>query len=96
MPLRAWRGLGGCQHRAPLLHWLYRIATMACLKLIEVRARTPVPVGEVGDDGAVSHLQPYADRRLAADPAALLEHGRASRWRSSRHCSGYRRPSGRR
>ena len=32
--LRAWRGLSGFEGRAPLRHWLYRIATTTCLGMI--------------------------------------------------------------
>jgi RNA polymerase sigma-70 factor (ECF subfamily) len=71
--LRAWRGLGGFQHRAPLRHWLMRIATTTCLKAIDRRGRTPVTVN------GVSYLQPYPDRLLDqltdpdADPAAVVD-----------------------
>ena len=37
--LLAWRGLGGYQGRAPLRHWLYRITTTTCLKMIEPAGR---------------------------------------------------------
>ena len=71
--LHAWRGLPTYAARAPLRHWLYRIATTTCLKLIERRRRTPVSVGEI------SYLQPYPDRLLdqltdpGADPAAVVD-----------------------
>ena len=71
--LRAWRGLDGFQHRAPLRHWLMRIATTTCLKAIERRGRTPATAAEV------SYLQPYPDRLLDqladrdADPAAIVD-----------------------
>lgn len=71
--LRAWRGLPTFAGRAPLRHWLYRIATTTCLKLIERRRRTPVSVGEI------TYLQPYPDRLLdqltdpALDPAAVVD-----------------------
>jgi RNA polymerase sigma-70 factor, ECF subfamily len=70
--MRAWRHLGNYQREAPLRHWLYRIATNACLKIIEGRARRPSTVAEV------DYLQPYPDRPLNAlpvdaDPAAALE-----------------------
>jgi RNA polymerase sigma-70 factor (ECF subfamily) len=33
--LRAWRSLSSYQGRAPLLHWLYRIATTTCLMALQ-------------------------------------------------------------
>ena len=71
--LRAWRGLAGFEGRSPLLHWLYRITTTTCLKLIERRQRIPV------DDIDVAWLQPYPDALLDqltdhdADPAAIVD-----------------------
>jgi RNA polymerase sigma-70 factor (ECF subfamily) len=38
--LLAWRGLDGFQGRAPLRHWLYRVTTTTCLKVIRARARS--------------------------------------------------------
>jgi RNA polymerase sigma-70 factor (ECF subfamily) len=71
--VRAWRGLGRFEGRAPLLHWLYRIATTTCLKAIAARGRRPEPVGEV------SWLQPYPDHLLdqiaESDPALAAERG---------------------
>lgn len=55
--LRAWRGLGAFEPRAPLVAWLHRIATNVSLRMIERRRR----------DAAVeadSHLGPYPDRLL--------------------------------
>jgi RNA polymerase sigma-70 factor (ECF subfamily) len=37
--LAAWRGLGGFEGRSTLRAWLYRIATNACLRLIERRPK---------------------------------------------------------
>jgi RNA polymerase sigma-70 factor (ECF subfamily) len=71
--LSAWRGLDGFAGRAPLRHWLYRIATTTCLKMIHRRGRIPLPASEL------VHLQPYPDRLLEqltvndADPAAEIE-----------------------
>lgn len=70
--VRAWRHLGNYQRQAPLRHWLYRIATNSCLKIIERRAKLPSTVAEV------DYLEPYPDRLLDAmpadaDPAAALE-----------------------
>ncbi len=64
--LLAWRGLDTFQGRAPLRHWLYRITTTTCLKMIRARGRVPLPAGDL------VYLQPYPDRLLdqltAGDP----------------------------
>jgi RNA polymerase sigma-70 factor, ECF subfamily len=70
--VRAWRFLEGYQSRAPLRHWLYRIATTSSLKAIEARAKRPSTVAEI------DYLEPYPDRLLDAlpvdsDPAAVVE-----------------------
>ena len=72
--LRAWQGLGGFEGRAPLRHWLYRINTTTCLKMINRRARDPITTTL-----DVAWLQPYPDALLNqlpdsdADPAAIVE-----------------------
>jgi len=72
--LRAWRGLAGFEGAAPLRHWLYRITTTSCLKMINRRRRDPVTA--VAD---VAWLQPYPDALLDqltdrdGDPAAILD-----------------------
>jgi RNA polymerase sigma-70 factor, ECF subfamily len=72
--LRAWQSLGGYQERAPLRHWLYRITTTTCLKMINRRARDPLT-----NTVDVTWLQPYPDTLLdqltdpAADPAAIVD-----------------------
>jgi RNA polymerase sigma-70 factor, ECF subfamily len=71
--VRAWRGLPGYERRAPLRHWLMRIATTTCLKAIERRHRIPATTVEV------AWLEPYPDRLLDliadadADPAAIVD-----------------------
>ncbi|RVX43927.1 RNA polymerase sigma-70 factor (ECF subfamily) [Nonomuraea polychroma] len=66
--LRAWRGLGGYEGRAPLHHWLHKIATMACLRAVERRERLPAVHAEI------AHLQPYPDALLdELDPALVVE-----------------------
>src|SRR6201990_2051622 len=40
--LRAWRGIGRFEPRAPLSAWLYRIATNVCLRMLEQRGRAPI------------------------------------------------------
>jgi RNA polymerase sigma-70 factor, ECF subfamily len=71
--LLAWRGLAGFKRRAPLRHWLYRIATTTCLKVHAARARQPVSVADL------TYLSPYPDRLLDElpptddEPAASAE-----------------------
>ena len=70
--LRAWKALDTYEGRAPLRHWLYRISTTTCLKVLEGRARQPATIEEV------EHLEPYPDRLLDqlprdGDPAAEAE-----------------------
>jgi RNA polymerase sigma-70 factor (TIGR02960 family) len=70
--LRAWRALHTYEGRAPLRHWLYRIATTTCLKIRHGRARQPATGAEL------TYLQPYPDRLLdqlpaGGDPAAEVE-----------------------
>ena len=43
--LRAWRGLAGFEARSSLRSWLFRIATNACLNLIERRPALHLPMG---------------------------------------------------
>jgi RNA polymerase sigma-70 factor (ECF subfamily) len=59
--LRAWRGIGGFEPRAPLRAWLYRIATNVCLRMLEQPDRRAL-TGELGVD-------PYPDR-VAELPAS--------------------------
>jgi RNA polymerase sigma-70 factor, ECF subfamily len=77
--IRAWRSRAGFEGRASVRTWLYRIATNACLRMIENRDRRPLPsgLGAPGDDpGAplaaappeVPWLQPIPDALLRAEP----------------------------
>jgi RNA polymerase sigma-70 factor (ECF subfamily) len=72
--LHAWQGLSRFEGRAPLSHWLYRISTTTCLKMIERRERQPLTT-----PFEVAWLQPYPDALLDqitdrdADPAALTD-----------------------
>jgi RNA polymerase sigma-70 factor (ECF subfamily) len=72
--LRAWQGLGGFEGRAPLRHWLYRITTTTCLKIINRRTRDPITTAL-----DVAWLQPYPDALLDqltdldADPARIVD-----------------------
>ena len=80
--VRAWRSYGEFQGRSSLRTWLHAIATNACLRAIENRARRPLPsgLGGPGEDPGdlapvlpeVRWLQPVPDAlvRPAADPAA--------------------------
>jgi RNA polymerase sigma-70 factor, ECF subfamily len=43
--LRGWRGYEAFEDRASLRTWLYRIATNACLRALEHRARRMLPAG---------------------------------------------------
>ncbi|WP_202869869.1 RNA polymerase subunit sigma-70 [Kribbella caucasensis] len=71
--LRAWRRLDLFEGRAPLRHWLYRIATTTCLNMITARNRVPAGLSDV------PYLTPYPDQLLDqlpsvdADPAAVAE-----------------------
>src|SRR5262245_43439089 len=72
--LRAWRGLPGFASRSSLRTWLYRIATNACLDVIERRPsrRLPIDQGAPSDANADPGeplaesvwLEPYPDAYL--------------------------------
>jgi RNA polymerase sigma-70 factor (ECF subfamily) len=78
--LRAWRGREGFEARSSVRVWLHRIATNACLRALERRARLPLPsgLGAPAEDGNlpltqapgdVPWLEPAPDALLAEDPA---------------------------
>jgi RNA polymerase sigma-70 factor (ECF subfamily) len=78
--LRAWKNLGGFEGRSTVRSWLYRIATNACLDVLDGRPRRVLPhhlAGPVGPTDAapprtdVSWLQPFPDR--LAEPVAPSE-----------------------
>lgn len=73
--LRAWRGRAGFEGRSMVKTWLYRIATNACLDLLESKPhRLESLVGpQVADSYGVEWLQPYPDRLL--DEIASSEPG---------------------
>ena len=62
--VNAWRGLGAYEPHAPLIAWLYRIATNVALRMLERRGYPPDPVD--------LYLQPYPDRLL--EEASAVEH----------------------
>jgi RNA polymerase sigma-70 factor, ECF subfamily len=85
--LRAWRSFGAFEGRSSLRTWLYRIATNACLRALETRARRPLPSGlgapASDPDGPftspvpeVTWLEPFPDAMLPrggpADPASVV------------------------
>ncbi|WP_063712611.1 RNA polymerase subunit sigma-70, partial [Nocardia concava] len=86
--LRAWRGIGGFEGRSSVRHWLYKIATMACLTALEGRARRPLPSGlgapeddhrvtVAGREPSVPWLQPAPDALFGFDDPAAIVAGRA-------------------
>ncbi|NIO39566.1 MAG: sigma-70 family RNA polymerase sigma factor, partial [Burkholderiales bacterium] len=74
--LRAWRRLDTYAGRAPFRAWLYKIATNACLDVLDRRPKRTLPVAKVeaSDPGEplappISEpiwLEPYPDELLAA------------------------------
>src|SRR5215472_12664664 len=84
--LRAWRSYGDFEGKSSLRTWLYRIATNACIRALEVRSRRPLPSGLGGPsenpDGPVPvphldvpWLQPFPDAltgRGTDDPAVVV------------------------
>jgi RNA polymerase sigma-70 factor (ECF subfamily) len=80
--VRAWRSYDDFEGRASLRTWLYRIATNACLRALENRARRPLPSGLASSQeslnsptGDIAWLQPIPDALTAsttADPAATV------------------------
>ena len=75
--LRAWRGLPRFEGRSSLRSWLYKVATNACLRLIERRPRRVLPIdyGPEADphDGPGEPLvesvwvDPYPDAKLGLE-----------------------------
>jgi RNA polymerase sigma-70 factor, ECF subfamily len=64
--LRAWKGIGSYEPRAPIAAWLYRIATNACLRMLERRGRSGAPD---------RYLEPYPEQLVdgLGGPDAVAE-----------------------
>jgi len=64
--LRAWKGRTGFEGRSTVSTWLYRIATNACLDLIERESRRlqSVESPQATNSYKVDWIQPYPDRLL--------------------------------
>ncbi|MQA08611.1 MAG: sigma-70 family RNA polymerase sigma factor [Pseudonocardiaceae bacterium] len=71
--LRAWKNLGGFEGRSTLRAWLYRIATNACLDVLDGRAHRVLPHHRTGPSDPrtaqpmelrtdIPWLQPFPDR----------------------------------
>ncbi len=81
--LRGWRGYPAFEERAALRTWLYRIATTACLRALENRARRVLPAG-LGDGsidpdasldgnaGAHVWLEPIPDALMFETPETAV------------------------
>jgi RNA polymerase sigma-70 factor, ECF subfamily len=82
--LRGWRGYPAFEERAALRTWLYRIATTACLRALENRARRVLPAGLgdssidpdvslAGNAGAREWLEPIPDALMLETPTLTPE-----------------------
>jgi RNA polymerase sigma-70 factor, ECF subfamily len=82
--LRGWRGYSAFEERAALRTWLYRIATTACLRAMENRARRVLPAGlgtgsddpdvDLDGPGGTHHwLEPLPDT-LTPETAVTARH----------------------
>src|SRR5262245_44504036 len=79
--LRAWRGLSGFEGRSSFRSWLYKIATNACLKVIERRPKRVLPIDYSpaadphdgpGEPAAESvWLEPYPDEWIGLEDGPL-------------------------
>lgn len=66
--LNGWRGYQAFEERAALRTWLYRIATTACLRALQHRARRVLPAGVI--EGSID---PDIDLDAIAGPHEWLE-----------------------
>ncbi|HEX2133931.1 MAG TPA: RNA polymerase subunit sigma-70 [Actinophytocola sp.] len=71
--LRAWRRRETYAGRASVRAWLYRIATNACLDLLERRPRPSLPAPAETPPVAVPWLTPYPDALLPDEAAVSRE-----------------------
>jgi RNA polymerase sigma-70 factor (ECF subfamily) len=81
--LGAWRGLRGFEGRSSLRSWLYKVATNACLRLIERRPRLVLPIdyGPAADPHdplgeplrEPLWLEPYPDAGVAYEQRESIE-----------------------
>ena len=64
--MRAWKGRAQFEGRSMVRTWLYRIATNACLDLLESKSRRVLSLEspQSAEPNAVDWLQPYPDRLL--------------------------------
>src|SRR5260370_40275296 len=64
--MRAWKGRAQFEGRSTVRTWLYRIATNACLDLLESKSRRVLSLEspQSTEPNAVDWLQPYPDRLL--------------------------------
>ena len=66
--LRGWRGYAAFEERAALRTWLYRIATTACLRALENRARRVLPAGLGAPATGLRHRRPASTQTAWAAP----------------------------
>src|SRR5258708_17202476 len=73
--LRAWRGRAGFEGRSSVRTWLYRIATNACLDLLESKSHRlrSLESPQAADSYGPEWLEPFPDRLL--DQVASSEAG---------------------
>src|SRR5262249_11274799 len=75
--LHAWRGLSGFDGRCPIRGWLYRIATNACLDLIERRPKRVLSIEQSPPYGAWQAVTTADAFGMELYPDRLLEEGEA-------------------
>jgi RNA polymerase sigma-70 factor (ECF subfamily) len=89
--MRGWRGYEAFEGRAALRTWLYRIATTACLRALQNRARRVLPAGlgagsvdpEVDIDAEQGRdIRGWSQFPTHSRPRPRSPPNRASGWRS--------------